>query len=622
LNVATNLAVNPANGRITAVGLYDFNEIRFEPNLKAKFTRIFQGTFDGTTLAVTGAGDLNPHLGTYATLSIPQAQRDLSIGDPRGLVWNAAGTQLYVAGMGSNNVIVTNATNTRLATIAVGQGPCGLAMDSPRNRVYCLNRFDGTISVINSTTNTEVLPRVSYFDPTPSVIKLGRPLFYNTHNTSGLGQVACATCHLDGKMDNEAWDLGDPSGSMKTFNQQCNGGIPLPGGCGDWHPMKGPMTTQTLVGIVGNGPMHWRADRTGLPEFAPAFQSLLGDDAAPSISEMTQMQNFLATLHFPPQPNRTMTDTLPASVSGFSGNPTSGQNLFLNQPIDGGAITCVTCHTMPMGGANTFLISSSFLQISQSMKVPQLRNLYEKTGFSKTSTTNNRGFGFTHDGSDESLFEFLHFSGFTFAAGAAGDTQRRDIEAFLMCFPTDTHPAVGTQTTVLNGASVPGAQQTLINTMISLASSNSVGLIVKGRQAGIDRGYMYVSGSGMFQSDRSGQAIAPAALLASAGRGSELTYTVVALGTQQRMGIDRDSDGFFDRDERDACSDPADGSITPSTVCLGDITHNHVVDIDDLLAVINGWGSPGIADIAPNCGNGTVDIDDLLMVINKWGICP
>jgi hypothetical protein len=43
------------------------------------------------------------------------------------------------------------------------------------------------------------------------------------------------------------------------------------------------------------------------------------------------------------------------------------------------------------------------------------------------------------------------------------------------------------------------------------------------------------------------------------------------------------------------------------------------VDIDDLLAVINAWGSPGgAADVN---GSGSVDIDDLLAVINAWGAC-
>jgi hypothetical protein len=55
-------------------------------------------------------------------------------------------------------------------------------------------------------------------------------------------------------------------------------------------------------------------------------------------------------------------------------------------------------------------------------------------------------------------------------------------------------------------------------------------------------------------------------------------------------------------------------------LCPADITGNGGVDIDDLLAVINSWGSlGGPADVN---GSGVVDIDDLLMVINGWGSCP
>jgi hypothetical protein len=51
--------------------------------------------------------------------------------------------------------------------------------------------------------------------------------------------------------------------------------------------------------------------------------------------------------------------------------------------------------------------------------------------------------------------------------------------------------------------------------------------------------------------------------------------------------------------------------------CPADVTGNGMVDIDDLLAVINGWGGgAGPADVT---GNGIVDIDDLLAVINSWG---
>jgi hypothetical protein len=55
----------------------------------------------------------------------------------------------------------------------------------------------------------------------------------------------------------------------------------------------------------------------------------------------------------------------------------------------------------------------------------------------------------------------------------------------------------------------------------------------------------------------------------------------------------------------------------------GDITENGLVDVDDLLAVINGWGicpggCPSVcpADLTGNC---VVDVDDLLVVINNWG---
>ena len=58
----------------------------------------------------------------------------------------------------------------------------------------------------------------------------------------------------------------------------------------------------------------------------------------------------------------------------------------------------------------------------------------------------------------------------------------------------------------------------------------------------------------------------------------------------------------------------------------GDVTCDGIVNVDDLLAVINGWGpcpAPPAscpADVAPPPqGHGVVNVDDLLMVINNWG---
>jgi hypothetical protein len=56
-----------------------------------------------------------------------------------------------------------------------------------------------------------------------------------------------------------------------------------------------------------------------------------------------------------------------------------------------------------------------------------------------------------------------------------------------------------------------------------------------------------------------------------------------------------------------------------SETCPADLNGSSSVDVDDLLAVINAWGTTGgPADIN---GSGTVDVDDLLAVINAWGSC-
>jgi hypothetical protein len=63
-----------------------------------------------------------------------------------------------------------------------------------------------------------------------------------------------------------------------------------------------------------------------------------------------------------------------------------------------------------------------------------------------------------------------------------------------------------------------------------------------------------------------------------------------------------------------------------SANCPSDVDHNGAVDVDDLVAVILGWGActapPCPADIAPPGGSGAVDVDDLVAVILAWGACP
>jgi YVTN family beta-propeller protein len=668
-NLCMSLAVNPASGQITVIGTDATNEIRFEPVVQGRFIRVEMGRVDPATPTTLGRTDLNPHIVShYGTTipfeSIPQDQREQSLGDPRGIVWNAAGTIGYVSGMGSNNVIVIDANGNRIGanpTIHVGEGPTGMVLDETRGRLYVLNRFEATISVVNTATESELFPRAALYDPTPAAIRDGRHVLYNTHENSGLGHIACASCHVDARMDRLAWDLGDPSGLMKVFNQNCNAGLPLGPACEDWHPMKGPMTTQTLQDIIGKEPHHWRGDRDGIEEFAQAFAGLQGSDEPLSPADMQDFEDFLATITFPPNPFRNFDNTLPTNLplpghhttgrfgpAGQplpNGNAVTGLNSYRTARLDGG-LDCVTCHTLPTGaGPDGRIVGLNFQPIppgpngerhlmmvsvdgstNVSIKVPQTRNDYEKTGFDMTQTRNTAGFGVLHDGSVDSLERFVAEPVFS----VTSNQMVANLVAFLLAMsgselplgsPTnplqlpgpssrDSHAAVGWQTTLIDAASPAPGQLTLINNMITQANSGRVGLVVKGRVNGEQRGYRYNTADGTFQSDRAAEVVTTAALQALAAPGSELTYTVVPFVSRTRIGIDRDEDGFFDQDELDVCSDPANPAVTPNNASLtGDLDDDFDVDLNDLTQLLAHYGTTSGATPADGDGDGDGDVD-------------
>src|SRR6185295_13510453 len=59
-----------------------------------------------------------------------------------------------------------------------------------------------------------------------------------------------------------------------------------------------------------------------------------------------------------------------------------------------------------------------------------------------------------------------------------------------------------------------------------------------------------------------------AALRALAADGAELTWFGVPPGSGLRMGLDRDRDGWFNRDELDAGTNPADPTSNPPLVAV------------------------------------------------------
>ena len=604
------LAIAP-DGRVISVGTESKNEMRFEPNLNGIFVRSEVAILPAAGTTVSAKGDLNPHL-TYSQSNIPMLQRMLAVGDPRGVVVSANGTRAYATGLGSSNVAAfTLAGFARVGLCAVGEGPTGIVLDAARGHLLTLNRFAGSISIVDESSMTP-LAEVAYFDPTPAVVRNGRPFLYDTHMSSGLGQASCGSCHIDARMDQLSWDLGDPSGTVKLFNELCNLGLPGQGGaCGNWHPMKGPMSTQTLIGLDGAAPFHWRGDRNDFTEFAHAANSLLAGDDDFTPKEMARFEAYLATISFPPNPNRNLNGSLKTSLAG--GNPVTGESLFNIGNLD--FVQCVTCHAMPTGGGSS-IISGNLLAEPQAMKIPQLRNMYEKTGYdSSSSVTNARGFGFTHDGATPTLFDFFKLSVFNFATGAAGDQQRRDVAAFMLSFDTPTHASVGAQAT-MGGAAANGAVRR--NALLAIANASSAQFAARVQQNGIDRGYLMQGSS--FASDVAGVTTTLAALDALAAAGSVVTYTLVPNGTGLRA-IDRDADGYYDGDERANCSDPANPTSTPGSGCRADVANNdRVVNAADLSTVLSAWGT--VDPVANIDCIGVVDAADLSALLSEWGACP
>jgi hypothetical protein len=271
-----------------------------------------------------------------------------------------------------------------------------------------------------------------------------------------------------------------------------------------------------------------------------------------------------------------------------------GELFFFDNQVDA-TLTCNNCHAgAGFGpGTNGQIIDRGALQAPQDMKVPQLRNLYVKSGFRDTvGAVNKRGFGYTHDGSTDNIFDFLHFPGFNFGSGPAADATRRDVEQFLLCFDTGMAPAVGAQITFDAGNVGDPALAARMDTLEAQADS-SCDLVAKGRLAGQPRGWLYVGG-GLWKPDKAAQPnLTRAQLLARAGRGSELTVSGVPRGSGQRMGIDRDRDGYLDGDELDAHSDPGDPASTPANV--GVATGGATVE--------------GLRRVSPNPFRGSVDVE-------------
>jgi len=582
-----NMAINPQNGKVYVSNTEAGNEVRFEG--PGSISTTVRGHLHEARITVLdGANVLPRHLNKhidYDAVPQPLDVKGRSLATPTDMVVSSDGATLYVAAFGSSEVgvfstaeiendgFVPDAADHILVS---GGGPSGLVLDEANDLLYVLTRFDNSISVVDvsgSPVGTEI-DHLPLHNPEPAEVVDGRAVLYDAQFTSSNGEASCSSCHVFGDFDSLAWDLGDPDGDV-TANPNpflfC-GFVP----CNTpFHPMKGPMTTQTLRGLATHGPMHWRGDRTGgdldpvpaFNSFNVAFPGLLGrDEGELPTADMQAFTDFILEVSPPPNPVRPLDNTL-------VGSALAGQTFFFG-PTSDVLADCNGCHTTnPAQGFFGSGGTSTFEGETQEFKVAHLRNMYTKVGrFGQprngaiTPGDNGhkgpqvRGYGFLHDGAIDTLFRFHSANVFNFP-----NTQTiRDVENFMLQFDTDLAPIVGQQITLTpTNAATVGPRIDLFKERATTAfaifgqpGATECNLVVKGNIAGEARGWLYL-GSNQFDPDRAASPnISDASLRALAATpGQELTYTCVPPGSGTRIGIDRDLDGVLDGDDNCPAAD-------------------------------------------------------------------
>ncbi len=507
--------------------------------------------------------DFDVHEGT----TYPAAQVERSLSQPTSLVVSPDGSRLYVAAFGSGKVAAIPTAqlsagaytpDPSLHVQLPAGGPSGLALSGDGSRLVVYTRFDNGISLWD-TESGNMLAHRSLFSPEPAAVVRGRALLYDARETSANGTSACSSCHIFGDMDQLAWDLGNPDGLLQENpNEYVTRSIKT---TINFHPMKGPMTTQTLRGIADSGPQHWRGDRTGqnrqqvngemesieaaaFKEFNPAFVGLVGRSEELGPDQMQDFTDFAMALTPPPNPVRRLDNSLtPAQARA--------RDIYFNFDSITGTGSCNHCHTLEPEQKHfgtSGLMSFEGAGIAENFKIPHFRNAYAKVGMFGTSGNLGdgaftgqqiKGFGYLHDGSIATLGDF--FASPTFVFPAPVTQTQADIVRFVMVADSNMAPVVGQQVTLAGDS--PTEQLQRLDLLESRADVvqplPECDLIVRGvlesvRYSALRHGGLYLDTLGTESSagDLRERVAQP---------GNALTFTCVPPGAGARLALDRAS---------------------------------------------------------------------------------
>lgn len=569
-----NIVANPVNDTLYVSNMDSRNHVRFAGTTARGNTSV-RGHLVEQQISVIGPGQdvrkrpVNKHI-DFAVPTGSQAERDLSLSTLLGMAITSDGQTLYATAFGSQKVGVfatAELADDSFVPAAQAQielsagGPAGIVLDEAGGLAYVSTRFDNGISTIDIAGRREIA-HVTMFNPEPPEIQNGRKFLYDARITSGNGNDSCASCHVFGDTDGLAWDLGNPDGTVSpipnTFIPNSPAARPH-----EFHPMKGPMTTQSMRGLTNHGPMHWRGDRTGanrvggetleeaaFKEFNEAFDALAGLGDELSAADMQAFTDFAMRINYPPNPVRQLNNRL----VGIEVDGAQLYNAGVVRIQTGQLEVCAQCHPInPAAGTfGTRGLSANNSQPGErNVKIPHFRDQYQKVGmfgwgFQTAPATGPqiRGFSFNHNGATS--------SNFIIADLGMPQADLLALRAFLYAFPTESPPILGQQITLTDSNRAAAAARIDL-----LVERGRVGtpvpecdLVVTGVIGGVRRSWA-MDRDGLFHPARSGEASLDRATVESAitAPDDRLTFLCTPWGSGTRIGIDRDLDGVLDGDE-------------------------------------------------------------------------
>ena len=603
-----NMAVNPVTGKVYVSNTEANNLTRFEGPGGFGGATTVRGKLHQARISVLDAGTTTPrHLNKHIDYNdccdaVPNSVNDRSLSQPVDMVGFVGRQHALRRGIRFEQGRRLQHRRARERTPSfpsasdhievTGGGPAGLVLDEPRGRLYVLTRFDNSISVVLTGTGLEIVaPRAAQSGARQGRHGASLPLRRALRRRATARPPAAAVTSSATSTRSLGISETPTSAPSTTPAPSLSGPFIDP----DFHPMKGPMTTQSLRGMDNHGPMHWRGDRTGgndavfsgqpdagtfnedaaFKKFNPAFEGLIGRSEQLDDDEMQAFTDFILQVIVSAEPDPPARQHAvavgcrgQAQYSSSARSPTRSRTATVATCSTRTAIPATITRASSAATAATASRTSRRCSRSRTCETCTRRSAcsaWRRCCSSTRATTATRAIRCEASASCTmarstrcsastarpcSTLSGINPTGIP--VDPAGDLVRRDLESFMFEFDSNLKPMVGQQATLTSTSGVDVDAR--IDDMLDQADAGNCDVVVKGARRRRASRLRLRRAPATSRPTAPPTAPSPTPRCAAMRRspGQEMTFTAVPPGDGNRIGVDRDEDGFRDarRDRR------------------------------------------------------------------------